>query len=322
MDIKYFHCALCEYKTLRKYDLKRHHNVIHILKAHKNKDKGKHIQIEGKHIQIEGKHIQIEGKHIQIEGKHIQIEGKHIQLEGKHIQSNENQIDKKEFTCYKCEKKYKTKKYLVEHEKKCNGLNILTCPKCMKTFSNTSNKSAHIKKNNCKAKSIIHAVNTETKTINIEGNNNTINNITNNIINNFGNERTDYITFDDMIKILKLSGDNIIPRYIEFKHFNKDFPENNNIKYEKNNDCLIKKDGEWKITNIDSLSNKLIDKNSSEINNYYLKQKNNIEERIKNIELMDFINKRFNYLDLCIDKKLYKNIKDEIKEIIRSAKLY
>jgi len=86
----------------------------------------------------------------------------------------------------------------------------------MKTFSNTSNKSAHIKKNNCKAKSIIHAVNTETKTINIEGNNN--------IINNFGNERTDYITFDDMIKILKLSGDNIIPRYIEFKHFNKDFP--------------------------------------------------------------------------------------------------
>jgi len=60
------------------------------------------------------------------------------------------------------------------------------------------------------------------------------------------------------------------------------------------------------------LSNKLIDKNSSEINNYYLEQKNKIEEKIKNIE---FINKRFNYLDL------YKNIKDEIKEIIRSTKI-
>jgi hypothetical protein len=102
---------------------------------------------------------------------------------------------------------------------------------------------------------------------------------------------------------------------------NKDFPENNNIKYEKNNDCLIKKDGEWKITNINNLSTKLIDKNSSEINNYYLEQKNKIEEKIKNIELMEFINKRFNYLDLCIDKKLYKNIKDEIKEIIRSTKI-
>ena len=66
------------------------------------------------------------------------------------------------------------------------------------------------------------------------------------------------------------------------------------------------------------MSNKLIDKNSSEINNYYLEQKNKIEEKIKNIE---FINKRFNYLDLCIDKKLYKNIKDEIKEIIRSTKI-
>ena len=202
----------------------------------------------------------------------------------------------------------------------------------MKNFSNTSNKSAHIKNNNCKARSIIHAIKPETKTISIDGNHNITNinttnnnnttNITNNYINNFGNERTDYITFDDMIKILRLSGDNIIPRYIEFKHFNKDFPENNNIKYEKNNDCLIKKDGEWKITNIDNLSTKLINKNSNEINNYYLEQKNKIEEKIKNIELMEFINKRFNYLDLCIDKKLYKNIKDEIKEIIRSTKMY
>jgi hypothetical protein len=39
-----------------------------------------------------------------------------------------------------------------------------------------------------------------------------------------------------MIKILK-SGDNIIPKYIEF---NKNFPENHNIKYEKNKGCLIK----------------------------------------------------------------------------------
>jgi len=53
-----------------------------------------------------------------------------------------------------------------------------------------------------------------------------------------------------MIKILK-SGDNIIPKYIEF---NKNFPENHNIKYEKNKGCLIKTMG---LANIDKLFNKI-----------------------------------------------------------------
>jgi len=101
----------------------------------------------------------------------------------------------------------------------------LTCPKCMKKFSNTSNKSAHIKKNNCKAKSIINAVNPDVKyNLYINNNNNTT---INNIVNNFGSERTDYITFDDMMRILLHS---IIQKYIEFKHFNKKFPENHNMK--------------------------------------------------------------------------------------------
>ena len=309
MENLIFKCEYCKYTSKRKYNLLRHQNAVHS----KNDSEINTVIKEG-----------------QNETKQFQNVTK--QLQSDEIQFPENSkenLDKKETICccYKCGKKYKTKKSLIEHEKKCNGLSILTCPKCMKTFSNTCNKNKHIRKNNCKARSIIHAINPESKTINIEGNHNTanmntnINNITNNYINNFGSERTDYITFDDMIKILRLSGDSIIPRYIEFKHFNKDFPENNNIKYEKNNDCLIKKDGEWKITNINNLSTKLIDKNSSEINNYYLEQKNKIEEKIKNIELMEFINKRFNYLDLCIDKKLYKNIKDEIKEIIRSTKI-
>jgi hypothetical protein len=134
---------------------------------------------------------------------------------------------------------------------------ILTCPKCMKTFSSSGNKTKHIKNNNCKAKSIIHTFNEDVKhSLYINGNNN--NNTTiNNIINNYGSERTDYITVDDMVKIFLHSGDNVVPKYIEFKHFNKNFPENHNIKYEKNNSCLIKHNGEWKITNLDNLSNKL-----------------------------------------------------------------
>jgi uncharacterized C2H2 Zn-finger protein len=226
-----------------------------------------------------------EDKHILNEDKHILNENKHILNENKHILNEDMHI------CKKCNKKYKTLKFLIEHEKKCNGLNILTCPKCMTIFSNTSNKSRHIKKNNCKAKSIIHLVNTDNDNDNdnkpslfINGNNNNNNNTINNtIINNFGNERTDYITFDDMIQILKC-GDNIIPKYIELKHFNKEFPENHNIKYEKNKGCLIKNDDRWGLTNLDIISNKLFDKNSYELRNYYNNQKKDIEEKIMNIK--------------------------------------
>jgi len=284
-----FLCEECKYTTNKKYNLIRHQNSKHNKQILKNEN---------------------EEKHIQNEEKHIQNEEKHIQNEEKHIHQN--------YKCKKCNKNYKTLKYLINHEKTCIGINSLTCPKCMTSFSTTCNKNKHIKKNNCKARSIIHLINKEDENkpnLYINGNNNNIT-INNTIINNFGNERTDYITFDDMIKILK-SGDNIIPKYIEFKHFNKNFPENHNIKYEKNKGCLIKNDDKWGLTNIDNLSDKLFNKNSYELRNYYNNQKINIEEKIMNIDVLEFIYSRLNYLDLYLNKKLFLNIKNEIKNIIK-----
>ncbi len=104
----------------------------------------------------------------------------------------------------------------------------------MKIFSHVNNK------NNCKAKSIIHY----NKDNNIVINNNIVIINNNIVINNYGSERKDYITFEDIMNILLKGGNNIVPKYIEFKHFNDNFPENKNIKYEKNNRCLIRKDGE------------------------------------------------------------------------------
>ncbi len=97
-----------------------------------------------------------EEKHIQNEEKHIQNEEKHIQNKENVVQNKENVVQNKEnvVQCKKCNKTYKTLKFLIEHEKKCKGFDNLTCFKCMKSFSNTSNKSKHIKNNNCKARSI------------------------------------------------------------------------------------------------------------------------------------------------------------------------
>ena len=198
------------------------------------------------------------------------------------------------FNCTKCGKIYKTKKSFINHEKNCIGINSLTCCKCMKEFSSYGNKSKHIKKNNCTARSISY--------------------LSNNYINNFGDERTDFITFNDMCNIMKLNKNEILPHYIELKYFNKNFPENHNIKFEKNNNCLIKKNDKWRITNIENLSINLIDKNSFEIRNYFYNNKNKLNNSIS-----DIIFKKINYLSLCLDKNLYSNIKNEIKVIIRST---
>ena len=321
MENNYFCCALCNYKTKRKYDLKRHHNAVHSKNALNKNDKEKVHSNEENDIQIEENDIQNVKKDIQIKENDIQNVKKDIQIEENDIQNVKKDIQIKEniFICKKCNKIYKTKKNFIKHEEKCNGLNILTCPKCMKIFSTYGNKSKHINNNNCKARSIIHAVKPD---IMINGNNNTINNITNNIIiNNYGSERTDYITFDDIINIFTMSGNYIISKYIELKHFNKDFPENHNIKYEKNNDCYIKKDGVWRIINIDHLTDKLIYNNSKEIHRYYYEKQKEIENKIKNINILSEIYKRFNYLDLQINKEIYNKIKYEVKDLIRTTKL-
>jgi hypothetical protein len=300
-----FFCEECQYSTNKKYNLIRHQNSKHFKKELK---------------------IQNEENLIQNEENLIQNEENLIQNEDNLIQNEDNLIQNKNcLNCTKCNKIYKTKKYLINHEKICIGINSLTCPKCMKSFSSYGNKSKHIKKNKCKAKSIIHLVNTDNEnkpSIYINGNNNNNNNTINNtIINNFGNERTDYITLDDMIQIFKC-GDNIIPKYIELKHFNKEFPENHNIKYEKNKGCLIKNDNRWGLTNLDIISSKLFDKNSFELRNYYNNQKTDIEEKIKNIELLEFIYSRLNYLDLNLNRTLFNNIKNEIKNIIKYNMLF
>jgi len=121
-----------------------------------------------------------------------------------------------------------------------------------------------------------------------------------------------------MIRILKDSGSSIIPKYIQMKHFNKNFPENNNIKYDVRNGCLIKKGDEWRSIGIDNISRRLIDHNSGEIGIFYNKNKDDINKIFKDIQFLEYVTSRFNYLDLHLDKKFFNDLKNEIKYIIKS----
>jgi hypothetical protein len=310
MDIKYFYCAFCEYKTKRKHDLNRHQNAMH--------PKNVMNEIQNENVNLKD--------NVLFKEENVLFKEENVDLE--EIQEDIDEIKSKEiYKCNKCQKNYKTIKYLINHQKSCNGLSVLTCPKCMFTFTSRFSKSNHIKKNNCKAKSIIHGINPDVKNeTNINGNYNTINinNITNNYINNYGSERTDHITYDEILKIIFNSCDYIIPKYIELKHYNKDFPENHNIKYDKIKGCSIKNDDKWNVADIDYISDNLFNKNSSELIKFYNNYKKDIdiiikkkEENYVKKELFQYIYLRFNYLDLSVNKKMFNNIKTQIKHIIK-----
>ena len=199
----------------------------------------------------------------------------------------------------------------------------MTCPKCMISFTTSSAKSKHIKRNNCKAKSIIHARVPNIQNIKTQNNDNRTlndNRIFNVFINNYGEERLDYLSNDMMHNILQKC-DNSIPLYIENKHFNKDFPENHNIKYdEKSKKCKIKENNKWKNVNISFISSKLITDNSETLLSYCKNNKEELEEKIKNDESLQFIMDRLLLIKFKKDKNSYNQIIISIRNLLEDNK--
>jgi hypothetical protein len=104
-------------------------------------------------------------------------------------------------------------------------------------------------------------------------------------INNYGNERIDYLEdFINKDNIKDLPIHKKLIKYIEYKNFNDEFPENRNIKYENNN-CLIKEEGKWKSKDLNNLIIDIIEKNKFIVyNNYieYIDEKDIDDKYIKN----------------------------------------
>ena len=301
---KIFSCKYCTYTSNRKFNLNSHEINKHSKEILNETNKDNNAT--------------------KMEHNVTDIENNVADIEHNVAELSEDTNAIKKFYCSKCSKEYLTIKHLNNHEEKCIGISILTCPKCMKTFTNRHSKSRHIKNNNCKAKSIIHARQPE---IIINGNNNTINNnnTTNNnntinntyIINNYGSERLDYLSNDDMYKILTSS--NSIPLYIEQKHFNKDFPENHNIMYDdKSKRCKIKENNKWKTINLSLMSTKLINDNSNSLLVYFNKNKEELNEKIHNEELYYFILNKLLLIKNKNDKEKYNTLYNLIKFIIEN----
>ena len=300
-----YKCEYCFYKTNKKYNLNRHQNVKH------------YIEIMNKNTFLKNE-------------KNVHPKVKNVHPNEKNVHPNEKNVHPN-LICTKCNKIYKTKRCLIEHEKKCNGLDDLTCPRCMISFSSRQAKSNHIKRNKCCPKSIIHArqpnpQNIEKSTIinntietqinnntNIEKQINTTNNI---YINNYGNERLDYLNYEKLIAILKTGYD--VPRLLTKEiHFNKDFPENNNIQYKNDSNALIKRDDEFILKDLNILAEELVKEKTSQMQKFAEENKTNICTNIETQKYQDIVDLLLHFILLKEPqehyKKQIKNIRDLIK---------
>jgi hypothetical protein len=288
-----YNCSLCNYFTERKYNFIRHNANKHT-KEYENMRNIENVQNVCQNVQ-------------------------NVCPNEQNVCPNEQNV------CPMCYKTYKTKRHLNKHKSLCKGIDELTCSKCMTSFTTRSAKHKHIKRNNCSARSVIHYHNKNIQNI-IQNQNiyNTTNNTTNNtnnlIINNFGSERIDHISHDDIVKMLT-SGLNTIPLYIEKKHFDKEFPENNNITFTNENKCKVMENNKWKERDIGTLSSKLIQDNSEVLLLYCDNNEMNLLNVLQDEEKFKFIkHKLFIVYDKSESQK-YNEILSKIKDLIKNSKL-
>ena len=104
------------------------------------------------------------------------------------------------------------------------------------------------------------------------GNNNNNTNIQQNIIlNNFGEENIEYLTDTFFKNLIKNSPYEAIPKLIEKTHFNKNHPENTNMKITNRKEPYIHiyKNQKWLITDKKKTIQTLVDKNFFTIDDKY-----------------------------------------------------
>jgi hypothetical protein len=296
MPFPFTKCQFCNYKTDVKCNLIRHQNAKHSKEICEKSSISENVQNVTPNLQNVTPNVQ-------------------------NVTPNVQNVTPNILSCSKCNKNYKTARHLDNHEKKCNKVDSLTCPRCMISFSNRHHKSRHIKADTCKARSIIHARTPNIQNItNIENQTiNNINNQTNNniIINNFGSERIDHISNIDINKML-IGGANTIPLYIEKKHFDKNFPENNNITFTNENKCKVLEDNIWKEKDLGIISSKLVHDNTEILLLYCEDNEVELSNCIENKDVLDHITDKLIIIYNKSDAKKYNEVLSKIKELVKN----
>ena len=233
------------------------------------------------------------------------------------VNPNESKMDSsKLFKCSCCGKCYSTNSNMRKHEKKCKGSNSLELEELKKNYSKLEEtlknqqtmfdntiKEILLKQDNSSVNNSHNSLNNSHNNIN----SNNTDNSTHIHINNYGCENKDYITKDYLLKLLKAPFQ-AIPKLIEYTHFNKEHPENQNIKLPNKKQPYVKvlKDDKWVYADRKSTILDLIDEKHSELNGQPLIK--HIEEKFSDglQDRFERFNERYLNDEKDFTKQLYK----------------
>jgi hypothetical protein len=206
----------------------------------------------------------------------------------------------------------------------------------MTSFTSRQHKSRHVLKNNCKSRSIIYSETYRSKnnidnlnTNNITTNGNieyqyncrdvNSNNINNFYINNYKNERLDYVDYEKLLDIFTKTYD--IPRLLTKEiHFNKEFPENNNITYENKENAIIKINNEYILKDLNLLAEELVNEKTTQMQKFAEENKEDICLKIEHKKYYEMIELLLNFILLKEPEQHYKIQIKNIKDLIKNNK--
>ena len=185
----------------------------------------------------------------------------------------------------------KDKEELIETVEKL----LIECSEMKNLLKNTTKKSTTLQH------SMSNSQNNNTNSNNTTNNNNTI------IINNYGEEDTKYITSDFILKLLKNKPFKAIPEMIKHTHFNKEHPENQNIKITNKKEPYVKimKDNKWEFQDRKNTITDLIDKQHIKISDEKVEEQ--IERQCTSQEKINIIrcNEKYEEEEEDYMKRLY-----------------
>ena len=330
-----YECELCAYSTNRKDSFSRHQNSKrHLLFMSGVSDRA------SENVSQNEQNVSLIQQNVSLIQQNVSQNHENVSQNLENVSQNDENVttplNLRPFVCRKCNKRYKKKKYLVNHEKHCTGVDSLTCPRCMKTFVHRQSKLNHCKRNKCKPVSIFEAENVKqiinnnnnnnhdsynnnSHSLNTTNNTNNTNNNTNiNIyINDYGKERKDYLwAYDNFYDIIRVPNNNILVKYLRCKNFNPLFPENHCIKYE--NRCFkLKENNRWRLINPTALKDKLYYDCGSEVLHVFDENKEKIRQQILTREHFDAVKKKSSFIDLELEgygKEIKNSMLDVVKE--------
>lgn len=215
----------------------------------------------------------------------------------KHISLNRCKVVDKSLDCKHCNKIFLHKDYRTRHEKKCIVSKSPTeIQKLQEKIENMENRIINILENKIEP---THITNNNTQ------------NIQNNIhlTLNYGEENMNHITLKDIIFFLE-QGENGIEALVEYKHFNRQVPENCNvvIKNLNNKFALMYKNLKWEVVNKSYILQDLYTSNVT-----YLKGK---FEEIKSSLPRKIMNKFQKFIELSRNVDIIEPILDNIRCIL------